>query len=345
MITRHDQYQLQSLNTLNVKAVAKHYLTFDNPSDDLPALFSEGCFADRFLILGHGANVLFTSDFDGAVVHPANCCIAISETDADGYALVTVGAAMLWDDVVQHTIDAGLTGCENLSGIPADAGGAVVQNIGAYGAEIGPLVTEVTAFDTQSGKFVTIPASDCRFAYRSSAFKHIDNTLLITDITLRLKAYTEDWQPNLSYQGLRSYCETNPQAASSPMALRQAVLAIRNSKLPDPDVTPNAGSFFKNPIVPQAVADRIIADYPNMPYWHVDEPGKVKLSGGWLIEKAGWKGRSLGPCAIDARSALVLTNPGGGTGHDVLRLVAAVTAAVSQQFGVTLEPEVMFVGS
>ena len=343
MIKVAKNQSLKHLNTLALDAVAAWYVTFDDPPADLTELWREGCFNSDFVVLGHGANVLFTGDFDGIVLHPNRQFIKRMSECEDGLVEVVVGSGMLWDDVIERVLDMGLCGCENLSGIPADMGGAVVQNIGAYGMEISAIVESVFAFDVTTGKFHDIPASECAFGYRTSAFKRRDNKLIITDVLLRLPKCDDQWQPNLSYAGLRSYCEENQQYLASPKTIREAVINIRNSKLPDPAVEPNAGSFFKNPIVDKALADSLLAQYPEMPHWAVDTPGKVKLSGGWLIEKSGWKGRNLGPVGIHHCSALVVVNNGGGTNKDILRLVEAVTADVFARFGVQLEPEVLFI--
>ena len=343
MIKVAENQSLKSLNTLALDAVAARYVSFDDPQTDLPDLWRQGCFSRDFVVLGHGANILFTGDFQGTVLHPDNVYIKRLGEAPDGRVEVAVGAGMLWDDVIEKVLDMGLCGCENLSGIPADMGGAVVQNIGAYGMEISAIVVSVTAFDVTSGVLREISAADCAFGYRTSAFKKRDNKLIITDVRLLLPKQDDAWQPNLSYAGLRSYCAENQQYLASPKTIREAVINIRNSKLPDPAIEPNAGSFFKNSIVDKALADSLLAQYPEMPHWAVDVPGKVKLSGGWLIEKSGWKGRSLGPVGIHRCSALVVVNNGGGTNKDILRLVEAVTADVFARFGVELQPEVLFI--
>lgn len=341
MIKQCEHHSLRGLNTMGIDVVADRYVSFDEPDVDLPALWTQGCFQGNFVVLGHGANVVFTADFHGTVVHPANAYIIIDDTDP--VAEIKVGAGMLWDDVVAITVSHNLSGLENLSGIPADAGGAVVQNIGAYGAEISSLITSVRAFDTLSGEFVVFTADECGFAYRTSRFKLRDNKFIITDITLALQKVADPWEANTSYAGLRQRYESSPEDFANPEGVRHVVTDIRNSKLPDPDSVPNAGSFFKNPVVDKSVADSILAKYPDMPSWKVDAPDKVKLSGGWLIEKSLWKGRRLGPVGIDPRSALVVINPDGGSASDILRLVEAVTADVFSNFGIKLEPEVLYI--
>jgi UDP-N-acetylmuramate dehydrogenase len=217
-------------------------------------------------------------------------------------------------------------------------GAAPIQNIGAYGAEIKDVFHSLTVFDTATGQVRTLDAAACRFGYRDSVFKHPEGAaLIVLDVTFALP---KAWQPNLRYAELAS--ELAGVDAPTPRQVGDAVIAIRRRKLPDPAEIGNAGSFFKNPVVPGAQCARLLATHPKLVH-HAQPDGSEKLAAGWLIDQCGWKGRSIGPAGVYPKQALVLVNNGGATGEDVVRLARAIQADVLERYGVQLEPEPVFV--
>ena len=232
----------------------------------------------------------------------------------------------------------------NLSLIPGDVGASAVQNIGAYGVEAQDVIEEVRGISLKDGSTQLWKHDDCKYGYRQSIFKEeLWGKYAITRVTFRLSKHFE---PKLHYGGLVKAIE---QAGLSPDTLtaeqlRQVIIDIRRAKLPDPAVEGNAGSFFKNPVVSKEKAERLLLDYPTMPHYPAEE-GKVKLAAGWLIEQAGWKGKSLGPAAVHDRQALVLVNKGGASGRDIQRLQEAIKKDVYERFDINLEPEVNFIAS
>ena len=231
---------------------------------------------------------------------------------------------------------------ENLSLIPGQVGAAAVQNIGAYGVEAQDVIEEVKGIGLNDAEERIWKQKDCGYGYRQSIFKgELWGKYAITRVTFRLKKHFE---PKLQYGGLVKAIEQAGLSKDTLTAeqLRQVIIDIRRAKLPDPKEQGNAGSFFKNPVVPKEQAERLLSEYPTMPHYPAEE-GKIKLAAGWLIEQAGWKGKSLGPAAVHDRQALVLVNKGGATGHDIQRLCEAVKKDVKERFGIELEPEVNFI--
>ena len=264
----------------------------------------------------------------------------VGEDDEAWY--VEAGAGENWHAFVLWTLARGWPGLENLALIPGTVGAAPVQNIGAYGLEVGELVARVRAWDFRRNDYVDYSREACRFAYRHSVFKeegrHLDGSLAIVALTLRLP---KRWQANCRYADVAQ--ELTARGITQPVAsdVAAAVIAVRQRKLPDPAVLPNAGSFFHNPIVSAAQAAELQQRYPDVPIYPQPD-GRVKLAAGWLIEAAGWKGKALGPVGMYQKQALVLVNHGGASGEDVRRSMAAVQAAVRTKFAVELTPEPVF---
>jgi UDP-N-acetylmuramate dehydrogenase len=233
-----------------------------------------------------------------------------------------------------------MPGLENLSLIPGTVGAAPIQNIGAYGAETKDYFHSLTAFDPASGQFVTMDRDACRFAYRDSIFKQeAGRGLIIVDVTFALP---KAWAPNLRYAELAQAVAAQGIAAPSPRQVADTVIAVRRRKLPDPAEIGNAGSFFKNPVIPAAACERLLAQYPALVH-HRQPDGSEKLAAGWLIDQCGWKGRALGNAGVYEKQALVLVNRGGATGVEVQALARAIQADVQAKYGVLLEPEPVFV--
>ncbi len=321
-----EDYSLLRHNTFGINARCKRFIeisSLEEARQVLPTLPRE-----QLLIIGAGSNLLLTTDYPGVVLHSNIRGTVVSEN------LITCGSGETWDDMVESSIHHGLYGMENLSGIPGDVGASAVQNIGAYGVEVSQFIANIEAVEIFTGKVFNISPSDCDYGYRTSKFKHEwRGRFFITHVTYRL---SRDFTPQLSYDHLSQLItETSPTATT----LRQAVITLRNEKLPDPHTLGNAGSFFMNPIVSQEVANKLKQEYPDMPQYDVDEC-RVKLSAGWLIEQCGWKGRALGRAGVYARQALVLVNLGNAEGTEILRLCHEVIHDVKERFGVQLQPEV-----
>jgi UDP-N-acetylmuramate dehydrogenase len=324
-------FPLTQLNTLRLSASAAQYCRLDNTTQ-LDALPAHG----RRFILGGGSNLVLAGDFDGLVVQVGLLGRRLVAEDADAWYVEAAGGED-WHAFVLWTLEQGWPGLENLALIPGTVGAAPIQNIGAYGLEAGELIHRVAAFDLERREATAFTAAECAFGYRDSVFKQrgwsLEGRFLITAVTFRLP---KAWRPNLRYADLARAMADVEEA--TPSGIAAAVIAVRRAKLPDPEILPNAGSFFENPIVESAVADRLRCDYPALPCYPQPN-GSVKLAAGWLIEQAGWKGRRLGPVGMYDKQALVLINHGGATGQDVLRLVEAVQADVERRFGIQLRPE------
>ena len=339
---RHDVL-LTPFNTFGIAARAKRFVRIDT-LDALRELRESAAWSDgRCLIVGGGSNILFTQDFDGLVVHMATT--GHEDLGDDGRdRLVAVAAGESWDGFVRTSVAAGWPGLENLALIPGSVGASPVQNIGAYGLELAERFAWLETFDPGSGAIARLDAHACAFGYRDSVFKHaLRERAIITRVVFRLPLR---WEPRLTYAELADRLAR--QAIVDPTALQIAdcVTAIRREKLPDPAVVGNAGSFFKNPLVDAATCIALRAQEPTL-VAHAQADGRYKLAAAWLIDRCGWRGRSIarsnGRAAVHDRHALVLINRGGASGRDVLALADAVRTDVQQRFGIVLEAEPLIV--
>jgi len=328
---------LTPFNTLALPGRAARYQKITAPEE---LTTPELAVAKRF-ILGGGSNLVLTGDFDGLLLHMAIPGKRLLKEDAEAW-FIEAGAGENWHDFVQWTLAQGWPGLENLSLIPGTVGAAPIQNIGAYGLEVADCLHSVTAWDFEKKTVLTLNRDDCRFAYRDSLFKqqgwHLNGRIAITSVVFRL---AKAWQPNMRYADVAQELATREIATPNARDIAAAVIAVRQRKLPEPAVTPNAGSFFHNPVVEAMQAEALAAAYPTLPRYPQPD-GRVKLAAGWLIEQAGWKGKALGPVGMYEKQALVLVNRGAATGKDVRRTMAAVQAAVREKFGVELTPEPIF---
>ena len=334
----HD-VSLQAFNTFGLDARARHYLRVTS-ADQLGQLADDARVQGlpRF-VLGGGSNVLLTQDVEALVLHMA---IEGREVlgEEDGKVLVRAGAGENWHAFVEYTLAQGLGGLENLSLIPGTVGAAPIQNIGAYGLEIKDVFHSLTVFDPAGGTRRTLRGPDCRFGYRDSVFKHAEGAqLVVLDVTFALP---RAWQPNLRYAELSQAVQAAGIDAPTPRQVSDTVIAIRRRKLPDPLEIGNAGSFFKNPVVPGAQCAALLERFPALVH-HAQPDGSEKLAAGWLIDQCGWKGKSLGAAGVYPKQALVLVNNGGATGQEVLALARAIQLDVRERFGVELEPEPVFI--
>ncbi|MEG0796093.1 MAG: UDP-N-acetylmuramate dehydrogenase [Odoribacter sp.] len=330
-----ENYSLKKYNTFDIDVKCRYFVECDQEADLLEFVASYEWEPTEILILGGGSNFLFTEDFDGTVFYPSMKGIETIEEDATGVS-VRVGAGVVWDDFVGWAVEHQYGGVENLSLIPGHVGASPVQNVGAYGMEAGDTILRVEAIDIEKACPVVIGAADCRFAYRDSIFKkEWKNKYIITRVVFRL---SKQPQFRLNYGNVKN--ELEKLGGEITLAkIRQAIIQIRQDKLPDVKVIPNAGSFFKNPMVEKEVAEKLHEQYPEMPIYEVDED-RVKLAAGWMIEQCGWKGKMLGKAGVHSKQALVLVNGGGADGMDVTRLANEVKKSVFMKFGVWIEPEV-----
>lgn len=335
-------YSLLSHNTFGVDARCRAFAEYAT-EEELQTFVRTHANAlndGRVLHIGGGSNLLFTRDFDGLILHSAIRGIETSAPDGDGRVLLRVGAGEVWDELVEHCTAEELYGLENLSLIPGEVGAAAVQNIGAYGSEAGDFITEVETVSLKDGTRRTFSVSECRYGYRKSIFKEeLRGQYAVTRVTLRLST---TFRPDLTYAALARAVEDAGQtpATLTAAALRQIVIDVRRSKLPDPAETGSAGSFFMNPVIPHDQAERLLTEHPDMP--HFDVEGGVKVPAGWLIDRCGWKGRSLGRAGVYPKQALVLVNNGGATGREIVALSDAIRDDVFNKFGIIIHPEVNF---
>lgn len=336
MFTRQHDYPLAPHTTFGLPARAAHYIELTD-SGDLPEICRLPEFdAATVCWLGGGSNILFMQDFPSLVVRMATRGIRELERTPDS-VLLEAQAGENWHGFVQSSLHMGLGGLENLSLIPGTVGASPVQNIGAYGVEVKARIHSVRCFDVQSQEWCELSNAECRFAYRDSIFKHEGRQrYVITSVVFRLDT---QFVPNVKYgdlaQVLAEQCDGRAPTAQD---VAQAVCAIRRSKLPDPAVLGNVGSFYKNPLVDAAHAQTLLAQYPQMP--HYPQPdGRVKLAAGWLIDQCGLKGKTIGGAAVHDKQALVLVNKNCATAADVRALSNEICRIVAQRFAVDLQPE------
>jgi UDP-N-acetylmuramate dehydrogenase len=331
---------LKSFNSFAIEATAEQLLHLKTRAQ-FPTLLAHIKKAvtqkKPILILGGGSNILFCNDFAGLIVKVELSGVEIIESD-NSY-LLHIGAGENWHQLVTNCIDKGIDGLENLALIPGVVGAAPVQNIGAYGSEFKDFCESVEYIDLQSGEVKVLTSEQCQFSYRDSIFKTpaLKNAL-ITQVSLRL---SKMWQPKSRYGALNTLTETEPLTAKK---IYQSVCKIRSEKLPDPDRLGNAGSFFKNPVVSKATADKLLLHYPDMPNYPQSDD-RVKLAAGWLIDQAKLKGTQIGGAAVHQHQALVLVNQDNATASDVVKLAALVRDTIKVKFNVELEHEVRFMGA
>ena len=332
-MTIRDNCSLADRNTFGMDVRADRLIdwaTTDELKNALPDIETP------VLMIGGGSNLLFMGDFKGTVLHSTITSIDIIDS-TDDLVYVKVGAGVVWDDFVAWCTINGFWGVENLSAIPGEVGASAVQNIGAYGAEAKDVIDTVQTICLTDGTERDFSNAECRYGYRQSIFKNeLKGQYAVAYVIYALSKVP---QPKLGYGALEQEVERlgGPTLAN----IRQAVISIRDSKLPDPKVLGNAGSFFMNPVVTEQEFNIIRSNYPDVPSYPA--PGGIKVPAGWLIEKTGWKGRSLGPAAVYDKQALVLVNKGGATGADVRHLADTIIADVKRKFGITLSTEVNYI--
>ncbi len=333
MPTILEKVSLQPYNSLALPAVAEYFCAVQNVAELLAALEFARSKDLAVTPLGGGSNIVLAGDVAGLVLSVE--LKMLSHRRLGKLVEVTFAAGENWHDQVLHCLQQGWYGLENLSLIPGNMGAAAIQNIGAYGVELADLFVSLRAIDKQSGETITFDKAACEFGYRDSLFKHAGrDRYIIIDITLALS--TEP-KINVQYPALKAAIDEQT-GEITPQLVSAMVCQIRSSKLPDAKIIPNAGSFFKNPIIPQTQAAALFQQYPNMPSY-VQINGDIKLPAGWLIEQCGLKGAVRGPVGVHDQQALVLVNSGGGSGAQLLALAEEVRGAVLERFAVLLEIE------
>ncbi len=333
---------LKDHSTMRLGGIAD-YLTEVNTKDELvEAVKWAKSEKLNMLMIGTGSNIVWRDEgYKGLILVNKILGFEASNDNSDDLYL-TVGAGEEWDFVVKRTVDLGFSGIESLSLIPGNTGSTPIQNVGAYGSEIASSLVSVEAYDTQTGKFAIIPADECSFSYRSSRFKEKDkNRFFITSITLHL---TRDWPKPPFYGSVQKYFDDNNIDKYTPRTIRDAVVSIREAKLPDPKIVPNNGSFFTNPIIDSQEFKRLIKEYPDISYWEVKD-GSFKLSAAWLIEEAGFKAVNDPDTGISTwpTQCLVFVNTSAKSTHDLLKFRDKVILSVKKKFGIKLvqEPELL----
>ena len=344
--------RLQARNTFGVAARAPMLVEVADAAA-LPELFGYAMLREQpVLVLGGGSNLLFAGDAPGAVLSLTAQRIEIISDDGsvphEDTAIVRADAGVGWHDFVLWTLGHGLCGLENLALIPGTVGAAPIQNIGAYGVEVRERIRAVQAFDRLAGTFVRIDAADCAFAYRDSLFKHDPDRYVVTAVDFALPRTPE---LRLDYAGIGDELRAmGIDGAPRASQVATAVIRIRQRKLPDPALLGNAGSFFKNPMVPAAVAESLQSAHPAMPMFRGSSDDSRKLSAAWLIDQCGWKGyrdgdSSDGDAGVSAEHALVLVNHGDASGLQLLELARRIAASVQARFGIGIEPEPRIIGA
>lgn len=334
----YEEYSLKSYNTFGVQAWALYFYTCSSEADLMEFLQAKPDKEMPIFVLGGGSNVLFIGNFLGLIIQPTIMGIsAMRETEDAVY--VRAGAGVEWDDLVAWSVAKGYSGLENLSHIPGCVGASPVQNIGAYGVEVKDSIYQVEMVDLQSGQKEVMLAQNCNFDYRNSIFKNeLKGQKVITYVTYKLKKGAD---LVLDYGALRH--EVEKLGDINLANVRESVIQIRKSKLPDHTELGNAGSFFKNPVVSNAVFQSIKEEYPDVPSFVISEK-EVKIPAAWLIDKCGWKGKSMGQAGVHVNQPLVLVNLGNASGGEILALGKAITKSVAERFKITLEMEVNVVG-
>ncbi len=321
---------LKQYNTFGINAIAKEYAEFES-IEDLKQIDLQ----KNHLVLGGGSNILFTKNVDGLVLKNNIRGIDLLEETED-HVIIRAGAGENWHQLVISTVDRGLGGMENLSLIPGNTGASPMQNIGAYGVEIKDIFHSLTAFRVADKTVVTFRNEDCNFGYRESVFKNkYKGQFIICSVSFRLQKKPSI---NTSYGAISQELEKMGVINPSIKDVSNAVINIRSSKLPNPKITGNAGSFFKNPVVEKDLADSLKSMYPDLPYYPTGD--KVKLAAGWLIEQCGWKGYRKGDAGCYDKQALVLVNFGSATGNEIYELSEQILESVKEKFKVILEREV-----
>jgi len=334
-ISKH--VSLLPFNTFGIDVKTDYLIEYSSVEELSAILKSELVTSSRLLHVGSGSNLLFLNDFDGVVLHSQLKSIDLLTTDEQS-VYVEVGAGVVWDDFVDFAVNKGWGGVENLSLIPGETGAAAVQNIGAYGVEVQSVIDRVKTVEVESGEIREFSNAECEYGYRESIFKTmLKGKYIVTSVVFRLECVPTF---TLDYQHLEDEVRKNGDLSLA--NVRQTIIAIRQSKLPDPAVQGNAGSFFMNPVIPKSLFVQLQSQFPEMPHYYVSETDE-KVPAAWLIDKCGWKGKQIGKAAVHDKQALVLVNKGGATGAEIVFLAEQIQLSVKEKFGIELRPEVNYI--
>ena len=330
-----NNYCLKNHNTFGVNVKAKYFASFSSEDKLTELLKDDICKNEPILILGEGSNILFTQDFDGLVL--ANNIKGIEIiTEDEKSTSIAVGAGEIWHDFVLWSIQKNLSGIENLALIPGLVGASPMQNIGAYGIEVKNVITKVSYIEIESGNQKSFTNSECNFSYRNSIFKdELKGKVVITEVVYRLSKTPLN---NTKYGAITDELK-RLNKAPSPQSIAQAVINIRNSKLPDPKVLGNSGSFFKNPIIETIQFEKLKQDFSEMIGYKISET-QTKIAAGWLIDNAGLKGYRKADAGVHKNQALVLVNYGNASGSEIINLAKEIQEIVKEKYGIQIEPEV-----
>lgn len=336
MIREYNNYSLLPHNTFGIDVKAARFVEYDTVND-LRELLTSGQITEPWLHIGSGSNLLFLGDFHGVVLHSNIHLIELLEETVDAVC-VRVGSGVVWDDFVAYCVERGWYGTENLSLIPGEVGASAVQNIGAYGVEVKDIIRSVATMDMDGNEQV-YSLQECGYGYRQSIFKEPEmRTKIVTSVCFEL---SKKGDLNLNYGSIAEELRKYPGEPTL-ATIRQVIIDIRRSKLPDPELVGNAGSFFMNPVVKRAQYVALKEEYPEMPHYDVNEEW-VKIPAAWMIDRCGWKGRVIGAAGVHDKQALVLINKGGVKGCEVLALAQEIKKSVFEKFGIDIFPEVKFV--
>ena len=335
----YTDYSLKSRHTFGMDVKTALFIEYATKEELKEILQNQQLEEGRWLHIGGGSNLLFMGDYPGTILHSSIKGYEVLNEDAEG-VVVRVGAGEVWDDFVAYTVAQGWYGAENLSWIPGEVGSSAVQNIGAYGVEAKDLIVNVETVEVATGEERIFSNAECAYAYRESIFKlSLKGQYIVTHVSYRLKK-TPSY--HLDYGNVRA--ELAKANFDLTLAnVRQVIIDIRQTKLPDPNVQGNAGSFFMNPIVPRAHFEALQKDYPQIPHYEVDAD-RVKIPAAWMIDQCGWKGKRLGNAGVHDKQALVLVNCGEATGAEVVRLSEEIQQSVFKMFGIQIYPAVNFIG-
>ena len=336
MITKINDLNLRPFNTMGVDAVCDEWIEFTEAAD-IPEVVRL-CAGRKHKCIGSGSNMLFTGDYHGVLLHPAILDVTSRPADERDFVIVRAGAGVEMDSLIESCAKAGLWGLENLSGIPGLVGSSAIQNVGAYGVGAGDIISSVECYDTEQNRFVTLGKDDLGFGYRHSMFKEKAHAgrYIVSYVEYRL---SRNPMPKLGYGSLHSLLDGS--SAPTPVEVRNAVIAVREQKLPPVDKAGSAGSFFKNPVVEKTLFEKISAmdGIGEVPHYEVE--GGIKIPAAWLIDRCGLKGCVEGGAAVWQKQPLVIVNSTGhATADDILRLEALITETVKKRFGIELFPEV-----
>jgi len=330
-----ENYSLKNYNTFGISAKAKYFASFSSEAELTALLKNNICKTEPLFILGGGSNILLTQDFEGIVL--ANNIKGIDIVSEDEHSTkIAVGAGEIWHDFVLWSINQNLSGIENLALIPGLVGASPMQNIGAYGTEVKEVITKVSYIEKETGLKKEITNSECNFGYRNSIFKEeLKGKIVITKVVYQLSKTPLN---NIKYGAITE--ELNRlKEEPSPASIAQAVINIRSSKLPDPKVLGNSGSFFKNPIIETSQFKELKKEFPEMVGYTISE-SKTKIAAGWLIDNAGLKGYRKADAGVHKNQALVLVNYGNASGTEIINLAKEVQQKVKEKYGISIEPEV-----